>query len=156
MKKILLWAALLAAVWGLPRLAHPAVDIGKLEPVETVLLTGEGMMITLETDSGGIGSGVTLEEAIQDLKEKASGEIYLDTTNKILLRGNAEAWQREILAVFRPSSRICKAEGDVDIQEATKFLAIHRPDKTLNHLRSGQSIRQILIMREGRGQLVPE
>ena len=64
MKKYFWGILALAAVWMIPRLSHPAVDIGKLEPVETMLLTVEEQGISIKTDTGAEGYGVTLEGAV--------------------------------------------------------------------------------------------
>ncbi len=156
MKRILWMTAIIASVWVLPRLSHPAVDIGKLDPVETVLLKIDDRMITLETDLGPSGSGETLEEAIRALRKSASSEIYLDTTNKLLISGNADAYWSEIMDVFRPSSRVCRILEEPDLKEATKYLTAHEPELTLNRIRAGERNWEILIIKEGRGQLVPE
>ena len=156
MKRILWAAAVAAAVWGLPRLSHPAVDIGKLEPVEAVLLTAEGNEIIMETDTGAKGVGNTLEEAVADLREKSDAEVYLDTANKLLLKGNMERYWPEIVDRFRPSCRVCTVEGQVDLEMAAKYLSVHKPELTLNQWRSGERQLQKLIMEEGRGWLVSE
>lgn len=156
MKRVIWLAVLGAAVWGLPRLSHPAMDIGKLEPVETVLLeTGESG-IRIRTDSGATGWGKTLEDAIADLEQSTSSELFLDTTSKLMIAGELEPYWQEIQDTFRPSARICRVEGQVDLEEATEYLSVHQPKMTLNSLRVGENNWQILTIKEGRGQLVPE
>lgn len=156
MKRILWLMLLAAAVWGLPRLSHPATDIGRLQPVEAVLLTLDDAGIRIETDGGYRGVGATLEEAVKDLYDAAPAAIYLDTANKLLISGEEEPDWTEILSVFRPSCRVCIVNGDVNLKEAADYLAVHEPEITLNRLRAGEKERQILTIREGRGSLEAE
>ena len=153
--KRLLWAVvIIAAVWGVPRLSHPAVDIGKLEPVEAVLLVGTETNITIQTNSGAEGTGRTLAKAIRDLRNSTGKEIYLDTTNKILVAGEMDGYWEELLITFRPSCKICEVNAKIDLKRAAEYLSVHKPEMTLNRMRSGETEWQILIMEEGRGRLV--
>ena len=156
MKRILLLAAAIAAIWGLPRLSHPAVDIGKLEPVEAVRLTANGGTIAIETDTGAYGSGGTLEEAVMDLRQGAETEVFLETANKLLITGNMDRYWEEIRRLLRPSCRVCLTDGTLDLKEAAEYLAVHPPELTLNRLRAGETNWEYLIMEEGRGWLVPQ
>lgn len=156
MKRIL-WTAVLAAVlWGLPRLPHPAVDIGKLEPVEAVLLEIGKTGIRLETDTGAVGYGATLDEAIMDLRRSAATEVFLDSAGKLVLMGDADLYWTEILERFRPSCRVCKGEGELDLEEAARYLSVHEPALNLNGVRAGCVNWEVLRMSGGRGSLEPE
>lgn len=155
MKRVLWLLAALVAVWGLPRLAHPAVDIGKLEPVETILLVMEADGIRMETDTGAVGYGETLEAAVEDLRRSTPAEVYLDTANKLLIAGDAGAHWGSIMELFRPSCVVCRADREIDLQDATEYLSVHKPELTLNQLRAGEENWQYLTIREGRGMLEP-
>ena len=156
MKRVL-WIALLAAgVWLLPRLSHPAVDLGKLEPVETVLLTAEEDGIRIETDTDAEGFGATLAEAIEDLQQGTGANVYLDTTNKLLIKGEMEDYWGEILEFFRPSCHVYGVQEKVDLMEVTEYLSVHKGTITLNRIRAGEVAWVILEMKEGRGRLVGE
>ena len=149
MKRILWLIGLAAAVWGLPRLSHPAVDVGKLDPVETLLLTFEESGVTVETDTGKKGQGSTFGNAVEDLYRNGDTEIFLDTTANLLISGEAgESWE-EIYALIRPSCRICKVEGSVDLKKATEYLSVHKPNLSLNRLRSGLGKWETLRRKEG-------
>lgn len=154
MKKYLWCFLIVTATWIIPRLSHPAVDIGKLEPVETVLLTVNEWGLTIETDTGAEGHGTSLEDAMADLKERADSNIYLDTTNKLLISGDPEAYWGEIYTSFRPSCYVYGLEGIADLERATKYLSVHENGVTLNRLRAGEKIWRILVVRDGRGMIV--
>ena len=156
MKRIL-WAIVAGvAVWGLPRLSHPAVDVGKLDPVETVLLTGKETGIRMETDTGASGSGRNLKEAWEDLCRSGKRNVFPDTASKLIVVGNMEPYWEEIMGFFRPSCTVCMAKEKPDLKAATEYLALHRPEMTLNRIRSGEKVRQYLIRKGGQMELEPE
>ena len=156
MKRIFWLIGIAAAVWGLPRLSHPAVDVGKLEPVEAVLLTFGGSGVEVETDTGAKGHGPSLQDAVEDLRRGAETQVFLDTAGKLLISGEAGENWNEIYTLFRPSCLVCKAEGDVDLKTAAAYLAVHKPEMNLNRLRTGASSWQVFRIEEGRGCLEPE
>lgn len=153
-KRILGAALVLAAVWGLPRLSHPAVDIGKLEPVEAVRLTAMENGIRVETDTGAKGMGRTLEEAVADLRKGTAGEVFLETADKLLISGDLTEFWNEIFALFRPACQVYLTEDEVDLNEAAEYLDTHPSGQTLGRLRGGLGELPVLKMQEGRGQLV--
>lgn len=157
MKRIGWIGAVLAVLWLGPRLSHPAVDIGKLEPVELVLLTVSEDGVRLETDTGCYGVGRTPRQAAKALREGAPGEVYLDTTDKLLILGEVEEWMwRELYEIFRPSCRVYRVEQVPDIQVAASYLSAHKGGMTLNEHRGGLEKWDTLMQSEGRGQLVPK
>lgn len=152
MKK-LVWAVIvLAAVWGLPRLSHPAVDIGKLEPVEVVRLTRIAGGIAVETDSGRMGKGVSLHKAVADLRSGADAEIFLDTADKLILSGNMDGYWEEIFALFRPACQVCRGTAMLELKEAGYYMEIHPSGQTLGELRGGSGELLRLTIEEGRGR----
>ena len=156
MKRILWAIAVGVAVWGLPRLSHPAVDVGKLDPVETVLLTGKETGIRMETDTGASGSGRNLKEAWEDLCRSSKRNVFPDTASKLIVVGDMEPYWEEIIGFFRPSGTVCMAKEKPDLKAATEYLALHRPEMTLNRIRAGEKLRQYLIRKGGQMELEPE
>lgn len=136
MKQWIWFPALLAAACVLSRLPHPAVDVGKLEPVSAVQIEYRDGCYHLRTDTGASGSGGTLEEASRALSQGALGEVFLETAEYVLLDPAAPVTE-ELYRVLRPACRVCLAEGEVDLQEASAFLAAHPPEATLAELRAG-------------------
>ena len=145
------WLALiLVAVWRLGRLPHPAVDVGKLEPVELVLIEGTEAGIHLETDTGARGTGRNLIEAVEDLQKGASAEVFLESADKILIRGNAERYWPEIWALFRPGCQVCEVKMRIDLTKAAKYLVVHPSGQTLGRQRGGLGEMPVLCEKEGR------
>ena len=153
MKKLGLILLIGAAAWLMGRLPHPAVDIGKLEPVEVVLLTATDQGIRMETDTGTWGEGETLEDAVTALKQADSGEVFLDTAEKVLIRGDMTDYWAEIWAHFRPAAQVCLVRDEVDLQEAADYLTMHPTGLTLGKLRVGLGEWKTLTITEGRGRL---
>lgn len=156
MKRILWLIVAVAAVWGLPRLSHPAVDVGKLEPIETALLTFGEAEVTVETDTGAKGFGPSLAEAMADLRRSAGTEVFLDTTAKLLISGEPGTQWEAIFEMFRPSCLVCRTEEKADLEAATAYLSVHPPKRNLNQIRAGEENLQIFRLEEGRGSLEPE
>lgn len=153
MKRWICAIALLAAAGLLIRLPHPAEDIGKLEPVSLVQITASESEIRLRTDTGAVGSGGTLREAVVDLKSGASGSVFLDTADYLLFSGEMGGYLTEIYKVFRPACWICRTQGEPDLAAAAEYLSIHSPKLTLGKLRAGGGPLEELRMEEGRGTL---
>lgn len=154
MKRWLYVLVALAAVGALSRLPHPAMDVGKLEPVAVVRVEIESGRYRVETDTGASGVGADLAEAVTALKESASGEVFLDTADFLLIDGNVGESLLQLIEVFRPGCAVCRINGETDLDVAAKYLTIHRPEVTLAHLRAGQRNLQTLELSEGGGTLV--
>ena len=153
MKKTLLLLMAGLAVWIMSRLPHPAVDIGKLEPVELVLLTKTEQNIRVETDTGAWGEGTTLEEAVEHLKQADSKEVFLDTAEKILIRGDLNGCWQEVWTLFRPAAQVCRISGEIELTEAAAYLTMHPAGMTLGKIRAGGGNVEILMIKEGRGSI---
>lgn len=145
MKRWLWFPALLAAAWFLSRLPHPAVDVGKLEPVSVVLVDFRDGVYHLQTDTGDHGTGQTLTRAAQDLTETAPGRVFLETAEYLLLTPDTPM-TRELYQVFHPSCRVCLAPADTDLKAAGEYLSAHRPEQTLTKLRAGEGTPEQLTM----------
>ena len=154
MKRIVWLVAAVVAVWFLGKLSHPAVDIGKLEPVEAVRLVRTQGGIILETDSGATGRGGTLKAAVADLRRGIGAEVFLETADKLILVGNMDGYWGGILTEFRPTCQICYGNMDMDLKEAARYLEIHPAKQTIGGIRGGSKGIPLLNMNDGRGELV--
>ena len=76
MKRRFAYAVLLLTALAVP---VEGTDIGKLRPVELVMVQMQNHQVVLRTDTGDIGQGGTAEEAYQNLKDTTSGVDYMDT-----------------------------------------------------------------------------
>ncbi len=155
MKRMMWFLAALSMVL-LMRLPGQSADVAELEPVETVLVCRRDGGICITTDTGATGTGENLPLAVEDLNRHASGRIFLDTADYLLVEGEDISWEEsgrifldtadyllvegedisweELYPVFRPGCWVCRASGVEDLEAAGAFLKIHPPSYTLLQL----------------------
>ena len=136
MKKWLIFAAVLTAVAILSRRPHPARDVAMLEPVQAVYIYQKEKTLCIETDTGASGRGNTLKEAAADLKASASGEIFLDTAEFLLLDPRV-AITADFHTLLRPTCGVTFTTAPPDLQAISEFLSVHTPKRMLLELRIG-------------------
>ena len=134
MKKWLVFAAAVTAVAILSRRPHPARDVARLEPVQAVYIYQKNGTLCIETDTGAAGSGNTLTEAAEDLKASASGEIFLDTAEFLLIDPEVTI-TADFHTLLRPTCGVTFTHATPDLQAAADYLTIHQPSVTLLELR---------------------
>ena len=135
MKKWLIFLAVLTAVAILSRRPHPARDVARLEPVQAVYIYQKNGTLCIETDTGAAGSGYTLTEAAADLKASASGEIFLDTAEFLLIDPEVTI-TADFHTLLRPTCGVTFTTAPPDLQATADYLTIHQPSVTLLELRA--------------------
>ena len=75
MKRIVIYVLILAATLFVPVKGN---DIGRLRPVQAVLVYKENQNVLIQTDTEDTGVGQTAKEALQNLKDTTPGVIYLE------------------------------------------------------------------------------
>ena len=135
MKKWLIFLAVLTAVAILSRRPHPARDVARLEPVQAVYIYQKHGTLCIETDTGAAGSGNTLTEAAADLKASASGEIFLDTAEFLLIDPEVTI-TADFHTLLRPTCGVTFTTAPPDLQATADYLTIHQPSVTLLELRA--------------------
>ena len=113
MKRILLWAILLAVPVVLGLLPLRGTDVGDLEPARLLLIDKAENGVRIESDTGAVGTGETPELALADLEETAEGTLFLQTVQTLVFSRAAlsalpEAAQSQKL---RPAARVYAADG---------------------------------------------
>ena len=136
MKKWLVFAAVLITAAILSRRPHPARDVAMLEPVQAVYIFQKDGTLSIETDTGASGSGKTLTEAAAEMKASASGEIFLDTAEFLLLDPTVPITE-EFHTLLRPTCTVTYTTETPDLQAVSEFLSVHTPKRTLLELRIG-------------------
>ena len=119
--RILLYIVIIGLLFAAPL---ERLDIAKLEPVQTVAVRVTEEQIELETDTGNIGQGTTVEEAVSDLKKRTPGVIYLDTAEYLLLTEDAAAHAQELRKYLRPPVLVCIWDGTGSVAGAAKYLNV--------------------------------
>lgn len=143
MKWILYLLLLVVTVGTAPK----GIDVGKLQPVEIVVVSEENDMIILETDTGDHGEGHTVEEALKDLQESSQGIVILDTSEYLLLDRGAERYLDEIKSLMKGSVRVSYVRGEKDLKAAGSYLNIHKPKLRLKDVKKGK-IEEILVFED--------
>jgi hypothetical protein len=135
MKKWLVFAAVLITVAILSRRPHPARDVAMLEPVQAVYIFQKDGTLSIETDTGASGSGKTLTEAAAEMKASASGEIFLDTAEFLLIDPEVTI-TADFHTLLRPTCTVTFTTATPDLQAASEYLTTHTPLTTLSELRA--------------------
>ena len=130
--KILLYIGLLLLVCFLP---VDGTDVGKLIPVEVIAISESDGMITVRTDTGDRGTGVDLHTAFADLKDSASGVIYLDTAEYILLEPGMEGVVDTAETYLKGDAKVCAAQEEIPLDTIANYLSVHRPGVRLEDMR---------------------
>ncbi len=129
-------------------------DVAELQPVEVIRVGVCEETITVETDTGESGSGATLEEAFENLKEHAMGEIFLETADYLIITPESEVLIEELTDFLRPTCYVCMEAGQTDMKKAAQFLNAHKPGKTLLECHRRKGDIPLLITEEGGMRLV--
>lgn len=114
------------------------LDIAELLPVEAVAVYTDGIQMVLETDTQNIGRGGTIEQALSDLKEKASAVIYLDTAEYLLVSEDAKFALEDLAKFLKPTVKVSDCDVRGRVKEASEYLRVHPKYKTLKDVLSEQ------------------
>ena len=137
MKRIVMYVATL----GLLTLAPVKdADIGKLRPVEVVLICQQDDMVVLSTDTDDVGQGTDAMTALENLKATTPGTIYLDTAKYLLFTEGAEDAVQQLKSVLKKSCFVCMADREVDLKTAAKYLSVHGDLPRLKDWKTGEKL----------------
>ena len=137
MKRILIYVMILAAALLVPVKGN---DIGRLRPVQAVMLYKEAQSVVILTDTQDKGKGATAQEALENLKDTTPGIIYLDTARYLLLGESALTEVEQLRSVLKPSVQVCLAEGAVLREETAAFLKAHGQLPQLKDWKNGMDL----------------
>ena len=147
MKRVLLWVAILGAMVFLSRLEPSGQNIGTLLPVQ-VLVVSEADGIHLRTDTTDEGFGDTVSEALENMRENATGKVFLDTADYLLISDGTLLG--EIAPYLRPSCQVCLYKGKLDMEKLRDYLKHHNPGVSLKDHNAERMDLPTLRMEEGR------
>ena len=152
MRKWISYLLLLAAIPVLSFGGFGGEDVGKLSPAQVVLLR-HGDHVMLLTDTKELGIGEDVAKAVMNMKQTSPSEVFLDTAEYLLVEPGAEEWLPQLQEYLRPSCNVCYATGDVDLEQAGRFLQRHEPQLTLTDYEAGDHGLPFLTVKEGRMKL---
>lgn len=148
----LIGIALVIAILGF--MPSAGMDVGKLQPVQVVAVQMVNEQILVQTDTADEGTGDTLMEAVENLKQSTGAEVFLDTAEHLLIAPDCAMVMEDVLQLFRPSCTLCWLDGEANLQGAAEFLNYHVPKTTLMEYRAGNQMLQTLRIVNGRMRLV--
>lgn len=106
-------------------------------------------MVLIETDTGDRGSGATVAAALQNLKATTAGTIFLDTADFLIVTGDGMAAMEQVKPYLKGTVRVCRGEVKMDLEEAARFLVVHKPKIRLKEL-IPESLREKICVVDGR------
>lgn len=154
MKKWLFYVMALAAIPVLSFGGLGGEDVGKLRPVQVVMVSAQNDELHLMTDTEDAGVGIDAHQAVSEMNQSASAKVFLDTADYLLLESGTEAWLPQLRDYLRPSCSLCYVAGEVNLEQAGKYLQLHEPEITLTQYEAGERRLPYLLSEEGRLKLV--
>jgi len=146
MKRIILYALILVAVLLVP---VERTDVGRLRPVQSVMIYGGEGNVVIATDTGDSGNGQDAQAALEDLKRTTPAVIYLDTAEYLLVAEGMESAVEHLRAHLKETVELYHYLGTPKLEEVTKYLEIHGNAPSLKSWREGQKL-PVLDCREER------
>lgn len=129
MKKIVLYIFILIGICFLPVQRQ---DVADLEPVQAVRLSVAPRGIQIETDTGDIGTGKTVVQALQNMKQHSKRIIYLDTAQYLLVTGDTQQYAEQLCAFLKNSVRVCIWNGEGKLADAAQYAKAHKIGERLD------------------------
>ncbi len=121
--RAILYALILSSLFFAPL---QQIKIANLEPVQAVWLYQDNGNIVLETDTEDTGSGSTVEAALEDMKQKSPGIIYLDTAKYLFVAESGQEKMSALSPYLKGSVRVCRWDGQGSIAEAVQYADSHK------------------------------
>ena len=121
--RIVLYVVILAALFFVPL---QRVEIANLEPIQAVWMYRENGNIVLETDTEDEGSGVTVADALADMKNNSSGIVYLDTAQYLFVSETAKEDIYAIQPYLKNSVQLCIWNGQGELKSAVEYADSHK------------------------------
>ena len=154
MKRWLLYCVAVGILWFTDTLPFQGTDVAKLAPVESVWLSSIDDMVYMETDTGDVGIGKDVPAALEDMKKKAYGTIFIETADYLIVEQGKEELLNQTFSVFRPSCMVCVSVEKPDLVSIAAFLSTHESNVTLRLLQAERTALPVLKQTQGRLELV--
>ncbi len=150
MRKMMLYAAAIAVIGFVGLLPFRGTDVGKLHPVEVLVVSVSNNGIVIETDTQLRGTGETLVAAIEDINLTSAGEIFLDTANYVLVSSESKPLLAELYNYLRPACQVYEFSGRGKWDNVAKYLESHPSDLTVLGYRQGKTnVTRLIVSGEG-------
>lgn len=147
------WICMAAAAASL-FLGGRGADVAKLEAVKTVEISCQNGAVQIKTDTGTVGIGGSLRDAFENLEDTASGKVFLETAEQLLIAPECLGLLDALWEYLRPSCTVCLLDGQGDLAQIGAYLEAHGLEATLMDWRAGERKLPTLQIREERMMLV--
>ena len=154
MKKWLFFAVVALCALALDRVPFEKTDVANLRPVQVLSVRVSPSGVELETDTGDEGRGTSVQSALENMKETSQGTIFLETAEFLLLEESVVSMIPELCDVLRPGCGVCIVTEMPDLLDAALYLSAHRPQVSVNDVRSGMPVTDRLGVQDGRMMLL--
>ena len=130
----LVLAMALTCVFGLPFREY---DTARLLPIRTLqaAVTEQGVKIVSEV---GEGEGATWEAAVQNLRDNASGEVFFDTAEQIILCDRSLTNRVVESGLLRPAAQMYYADALRSPEGLNEYLTAHESSLTVADLKAAR------------------
>ena len=132
-------------------------DAAALVPVQALVIDAKDGTVFVTADTGDVGWGGNLEEALSDLQSGCAGALFAQTAEHVIV--TSRAWylapQVCVSRQLRPAAKLYRAMEEVEApEEALRFLQAHPGNLTLSHARaalleSREEAAPVLLQTEG-------
>lgn len=130
--KYLFTALVLTLLFGLP---FRTVDTQRLLPLLTIQVAREDGAVRLRSEAGE-GVGADWGAAVADLRAQASGEVFFDTAEHIVVCDRDLLPQILRSGVLRPAAQVYFADAFRDVEGLDAYLSAHPSGVTVAQLQS--------------------
>lgn len=130
--KYLFTALVLTLLFGLP---FRTVDAQRLLPLLTIQVAREDGAVRLRSEAGE-GVGADWGAAVADLRAQASGEVFFDTAEHIVVCDRDLLPQLLRSGVLRPAAQVYFADAFRDVEGLEAYLSAHPSGVTVAQLQS--------------------
>ena len=128
----LIAAVILTLVFGLPFREYETAQLLPLLTVQAAR-TDNGETIVSEV---GKGEGATWDDAVKNLRENASGEVFFDTAEQIIFCDRSLVSEALDSDVLRPAAQVYFADTLQDPEGLHEYLSAHESPITVADLRA--------------------
>ena len=122
MKRIVIYCIILTGILCIP---VKRMEIRDLEPIQAVWMYVEDGNIVLQTDTEDEGRGKNVPDALEDMKNKSSGIVYLDTAQFLLVSEKAQQQVGELSPYLKDKVKISLWDGG-DLKEVARYMQSHK------------------------------
>ena len=143
MKRIVIYIAVLALLTLAP---VEGAELGKMRPVEVVLVYQQEGEAVIATDTEDVGRGADALSALENLKATTPGTIYLDTAEFLLIGEDGETVAEQLRPHLKKNVKVCRAEQSVKIEEIAAFLSAHDKLPRLKDWKMGDNLPRLQVV----------